>query len=90
MSGGLRYSEFRFYDFTLDAEVSRISAWNARGQEYFVRVPLEGAGFPARREEALQMLALAIEDGRPAGEMQWVDQTAQTKERRQRRERMPA
>lgn len=63
----MNISEYRFFSLIHDDDMVRVSAWNKHGDEYFALVR-DGRGYSDRREEAVQMLALAIEDGRPAGE----------------------
>ncbi len=59
------FQELRFYDPFIDAEGIRISGFDGRGGEYFMRLPLAKSG-RARREQRNDALA-AIEEAIKAG-----------------------
>jgi len=58
------YSEFRYWSPVRDAAMVRLSMANERGAEFWTSIPEdEGKSYRARRDKALETLALAIETG---------------------------
>lgn len=55
------YHEFRSYSPVHDAEMIRISVFDARGAEYFILIPAaDGRRYRERRDEALEDIDTAI------------------------------
>lgn len=69
----MNYQEFRHYSVVHDCRVSRLSAYDANGDEHFVVVPAEpsGAELRAKRERALDALVASITTGGRPGEVTW-------------------
>ena len=64
------YRISRAYDPAIDGEMLRISMANARGHEFFKRVPFPGAREYKRvRDEALDAIEAAIARGDDPGEV---------------------
>jgi hypothetical protein len=66
-----RHQQVRFYDPHMDAEAVRISGFDDRGDEFWMkrRLAPEGALRRIQREEALSAIAEAIEAGLEPGEV---------------------
>lgn len=62
-----RFAEYRFYSMLHDADMVRVSLWDARGDEYFALVE-DGRGYGDRRKEAVEFLEQAIDDQKLPGE----------------------
>ena len=70
MDGRLRFSEYRHWSIALDCEAVRLSAFDARDQEYWMLLPVIGAkGYRKARAEALEYLAEAMHLGLDPGEV---------------------
>lgn len=65
------YQQIRFYDPAVDAEGVRISGFDGKGGEFWMRLALAPAGRArrAQREQALAAIAEAIEIGLEPGEV---------------------
>lgn len=61
MTSPLHISEYHFYSFLHDAEVVRVSVWDAHGDEYWAIVP-DGRDYAEKRAIAVDALVEAIED----------------------------
>lgn len=59
--------EYHFFSMLHDAEMVRVSLWSERGDEYFALVE-DGRGYAARRQEAIEFLQQAIDEGALSGE----------------------
>lgn len=67
----MSYSEFRFYSPVLDAEAIRISMPGKQPNfEFFMIIPAaDGRRYRERRDEALELIELAIREGLEPGEV---------------------
>ena len=70
MAGFVTYIEHTFYSPFLDCEATRISVPDARGGEFYMIVPRAiGMSWRKTRDEALDNIATAIEQGCEPGEV---------------------
>lgn len=65
-------NEFTAYSPTFDADVTRLSMVNEQNEEYFCLLPrIDGRAWRKLRQEAIEVLSGAIEDGMRPGEYRW-------------------
>jgi hypothetical protein len=60
------------YDIFEDAIMTRVSGFDERSQEHWMKVR-NGKGWRDRRDDAACIIQAAIERGEPPGEVEWVD-----------------
>lgn len=65
------FQALHYYDPNTDAEAVRISGFDGRGGEFFMRMPLADAGHARRkqRKDAEQAITMAIDAGLQPGEV---------------------
>lgn len=66
----MKYREFAHWSLALDCPAVRLSVWDERGGEYWMLLPRRpGDKWRKAREEALESIAEAIEQGCEPGEV---------------------
>lgn len=69
MTRHIHFTEYEYYSPILDDDVCRISVADEHGQEFFAIVGVNGKGYRQRRDEAIDVILQAIQQGCAPGQV---------------------